>query len=98
MKGIVINPFRDKYHFNTGYEVGDVVDFERTRMEDLISRGLCKKYEEQEETPAPLKDEQEASVPSKEEEETTSVDEAKEKSEQEAAEKIAKATRRKRTI
>lgn len=97
MKGIVINPFRDKYHFNTEYKKGDVVEFDKVRMEDLFSRNLCKKFEEQEETPAPSTNEEGVNEMVKEED-TPSIDEAKEKSEQEASEKIAKATRRKRTI
>lgn len=45
MRGEVIRPFRDKYHFNTLYEVGAVVDFTEERMKDLISRNLCKELE-----------------------------------------------------
>lgn len=103
MKGIVINPFRDIHHFNTLYNVGDIVDFDKERMQDLFNRNLCKKYKEQEATPAPLKDEKvKVEAPKVAEAETEvgeSVLEEKAKSEQEAAEKIAKATRRmKKTI
>ena len=46
MKGEVINTFRDKFHYDTVYEVGAVVDFDKERMKDLIARGLCKKVDE----------------------------------------------------
>lgn len=114
MKGEVINTFRDKFHYNTIYEVGTVVDFDKERMKDLIARGLCKKVDEK---PSAKKDDKEkkkevlADPEPKANEETkkevladpevkeeakgeTKEDELDEKikSEQEAAEKIAKAT------
>lgn len=46
MRGEVISTFRDKFHYNTIYEVGTVVDFDKERMKDLITRGLCKKADE----------------------------------------------------
>lgn len=54
MKGEVICPFRDKFHYNTLYEIGTVVDFDEERMADLFARKLCKKIEG-EETPSPAK-------------------------------------------
>ena len=114
MKGEVINTFRDKFHYNTIYEVGTVVDFDKERMKDLIVRGLCKTVDEK---PSAKKDDKEkkkevlADPEPKANEETkkevladpevkeeakgeTKEDELDEKtkSEQEAAEKIAKAT------
>lgn len=56
MKGEVINTFRDKFHYNTIYEVGTVVDFDKERMKDLIARGLCKKVDEK---PSAKKDDKE---------------------------------------
>lgn len=46
MRGEVISTFRDKFHFDTVYEVGAVVDFEKERMEDLFARKLCKRLED----------------------------------------------------
>lgn len=112
MKGEVINTFRDKFHYNTIYEVGTVVDFDKERMKDLIVRGLCKKVDEK---PSAKKDNKEKKKevladpepkaneetkkevladPEVKEEGETKEDELDEKtkSEQEAAEKIAKAT------
>lgn len=103
MKGIVIAAFHDKFHFNTVYKEGDVVDFDKDRMQDLFNRKLCKKYKEQDSSPAPLKDEKEKKdenvIPGMEQggDASDAVD-AKAKSEQEAAEKIASATRKKKTI
>mgnify|MGYP006986273170 CR=1 FL=1 len=59
MKGEVINTFRDKFHYNTIYEVGTVVDFDKERMKDLIARGLCKKVDEK---PSAKKDDKEKSL------------------------------------
>lgn len=53
MRAEVISPFRDKNHFNIQYNIGDVVDFDTERVEDLIGRKLCKKIEEQAQKPAP---------------------------------------------
>ena len=106
MKGEVISTFRDKFHYDTVYEVGAVVDFEKERMEDLFARNLCKRIEESVvkkkkdkkekktvlENPEP-KEETEKETPSDEKggvEGKEELDE-KTKSEQEAAEKIAKA-------
>lgn len=47
MRGEVISPFRDKFHFNTIYEVGAVLDFDEERMNSLIERKLCKMLEVQ---------------------------------------------------
>ena len=47
MRGEVISPFRDKFHFNTIYEVGAVLDFDDERMNSLIERKLCKMLEVQ---------------------------------------------------
>lgn len=47
MKGEVISPFRDKFHFNTVYEVGAILDFDEERMNSLIERKLCKMLEVQ---------------------------------------------------
>lgn len=52
MKGEVISPFRDKFHFNILYEVGAIVDFDEERMNSLIERKLCKKVEVQDENSA----------------------------------------------
>lgn len=57
MKGEVIAQFRDKFHYDTVYEVGTVVDFDKERMKDLFARKLCKKIEEQEKKPVPQKGE-----------------------------------------
>ncbi len=115
MKGEVIRQFRDKFHYNTLYEVGTVVDFDEERMADLFARKLCKKIEGAEETPAPAtqKNEKEdkkklearKEEPKVEEVAETTEDEATEeqvseeldekaKSEQEAAKKIAEATKK----
>ena len=40
MKVKVLQEFWDKYNRDKKYEVGDVVDFEQTRAEDIVSRGL----------------------------------------------------------
>ena len=47
MRGEVISPFRDKFHFNTIYEVGAILDFDEERMNSLIDRKLCKMLEVQ---------------------------------------------------
>lgn len=47
MRGEVISPFRDKFHFNTIYEVGAILDFDEERMNSLIERKLCKMLEGQ---------------------------------------------------
>ena len=47
MRGEVISPFRDKFHFNIIYEVGAIVDFDEERMNSLIERKLCKMLEVQ---------------------------------------------------
>ena len=47
MRGEVISQFRDKFHFNTIYEVGAVLDFDEERMNSLIERKLCKMLEVQ---------------------------------------------------
>lgn len=47
MRGEVISPFRDKFHFNTIYEVGAILDFDEERMNSLIERKLCKMLEAQ---------------------------------------------------
>jgi len=60
MRGEVISPFRDKFHFNTIYEVGAVLDFDEERMNSLIERKLCKMLEVQDDNhSAPLKDDKE---------------------------------------
>lgn len=53
MRAEVISPFRDKFHFNTLYEVGAVVDFDEERIEDLIERKLCKPLEGEGASPSP---------------------------------------------
>ena len=47
MRGEGISPFRDKFHFNTIYEVGAILDFDEERMNSLIERKLCKMLEVQ---------------------------------------------------
>lgn len=47
MRGEVISQFRDKFHFNTVYEVGAILDFDEERMNSLIERKLCKMLEVQ---------------------------------------------------
>lgn len=47
MRGEVISPFRDKFHFNTIYEVGAILDFDEERMNSLVERKLCKMLEVQ---------------------------------------------------
>ena len=47
MRGEVISPFRDKFHFTTIYEVGAILDFDEERMNSLIERKLCKMLEVQ---------------------------------------------------
>ena len=60
MRGEVISPFRDKFHFNTIYEVGAILDFDEERMNSLIERKLCKMLEAQDDNhSAPLKDDKE---------------------------------------
>ena len=60
MRGEVISPFRDKFHFNTIYEVGAILDFDEERMNSLIERKLCKMLEVQDDNhSAPLKDDKE---------------------------------------
>ena len=107
MKGEVINTFRDKFHYNTVYEVGTVVDFEKERMEDLVARGLCKKVKETAKKADSKADKKKKTVldDTKPKEKEDVLDKAdgevkeggeeldeKAKSELEAAEKIAKAT------
>lgn len=60
MRGEVISPFRDKFHFNTIYEVGAILDFDEERMNSLIERKLCKTLEVQNDnSSASLKDDKE---------------------------------------
>lgn len=60
MKGEVISPFRDKFHYNTVYEVGAILDFDEERMNSLIERKLCKMLEVQNDnSPASPKDDKE---------------------------------------
>lgn len=60
MRGEVISSFRDKFHFNTIYEVGAILDFDEERMNSLIERKLCKMLEVQDDNhSAPLKDDKE---------------------------------------
>lgn len=95
MKGEVINRFRDKFHFNILYEVGAIVDFDEERMNDLFARKLCKKIEEQDKKPVSQKGGKEKQVlgsPKEDEEPKGNELDEKTKSEQEAAEKIAKVT------
>lgn len=109
MKGEVISAFRDKFHFNTVYETGAIVDFEEKRMKDLIARKLCKEVKEQEkkETPVPATNDKEQETPKASEskvkealqedavkEETNDGLDEKTKSEQEAAKKIAEAIKK----
>lgn len=122
MKGKVIERFRDKFNWDTLYEVGTIVDFDEKRMEDLIARKLCEKLEGQEETPAPkVNNKERKKAPKKnvldDGEETKKQEEnpkdevtkpeektaeenndgeldEKTKSEQEAAKKIAEATKK----
>lgn len=112
MKGIVLKEFHDKYHFNTVYQVGAEVDFEKSRLGDVVSRGLVRKAvateeipdEEAKTTDTKVDTEVEKAVEAAETEKP--VDEAKAdelsseeseraKSEEEAAQKIAKARGRK---
>lgn len=53
MRAEVISPFRDKFHYNTLYEVGAVVDFDKERIESLIERKLCKPLEGEGKIPSP---------------------------------------------
>lgn len=53
MRAEVISPFRDKFHYNTLYEVGAVVDFDMERIESLIARKLCKPLEGEGTSPSP---------------------------------------------
>lgn len=106
-KGIVLCVFRDKYHFNTEYQVGEVVSFDDERMQDLFNRNICKPLVEQKYTTAP-QEEQSVSSPGEvknekqdaEAEEAAvseseeAAEDAKAESEREAAEIIAKATKR----
>lgn len=100
MKGIVLQEFHDKYHFNTVYHVGDEVDFEKARFENVVSRGLVKpakatkteeKVEEIPETEPEVTETAEATPAGEQSPETSE----KAKSEQDAAEKIAKVRGRK---
>ena len=40
MKVKVIEEFRDKFNFSKTYKVGEVVEFEKERAEDIIARNL----------------------------------------------------------
>lgn len=106
MKGEVISTFRDKFHYDTIYEVGAVVDFEKERMEDLFARNLCKRIEEPDAKKKKGKKEKKTVLgdpePKEETEKEISSDEngnvgdkeeldEKTKSEQEAADRISKA-------
>ena len=91
MRGEVIKPFRDKYHFNTLYEVGAVVDFTEERMKDLISRHLCKKLEGVIETSSPRKEANKKEQKKVLDEPVEDANLEKTKSEEAAAEKLAKA-------
>ncbi|MDR0207344.1 MAG: hypothetical protein LBI45_08835 [Bacteroidales bacterium] len=46
MKATVISPFWDKNKQGVYYNVGDVVDFDKARIDDLITRGLVEVNEE----------------------------------------------------
>ena len=60
MRGEVISPFRDNFHFNTIYGVGAILDFDEERMNSLIERKLCKMLEVQDDNhSAPPKDDKE---------------------------------------
>lgn len=87
MKGEVICPFRDKFHYNTLYEIGTVVDFDEERMADLFARKLCKKIEGEEETSSPAKKSDKADKKkSKVKKDEPSVEETAEADESEAIE------------
>lgn len=55
MKIIVVNEFYDKFHTNTLYKEGMVLDFDESRAKNIIARGLGKAYVEP--TPEPKKEE-----------------------------------------
>lgn len=86
MKGEVICQFRDKFHYNTIYEIGSVVDFDEERMADLFARKLCKKIEGKEETPSPKSDKEEEKKPVAKKEAESKADEPAEATEAEATE------------
>lgn len=100
MKGIVLQEFHDKYHFNTVYHVGDEVDFEKARFENVVSRGLVKpvvtevtkeEVKEEPETKPEVNDMADETLAEEQSPETSE----KAKSEQDASEKIAKVRGRK---
>jgi len=68
MKIIVVNEFYDKFHTNTLYKEGMVLDFEESRAKNIIARGLGKAYVEpipepkKEEAPKPEPKAEEAEV------------------------------------
>lgn len=68
MRGEVISPFRDKFHFNTIYEVGAILDFDEERMNSLIERKLCKMLEVQDDnhSASPKDDKEIKDTPKKE--------------------------------
>lgn len=68
MRGEVISPFRDKFHFNTIYEVGAILDFDEERMNSLIERKLCKMLEVQNDNSSvsPVDDKEIKDTPKKE--------------------------------
>lgn len=68
MRGEVISPFRDKFHFNTIYEVGAILDFDEERMNSLIERKLCKILEVQNDNSSvsPVDDKEIKDTPKKE--------------------------------
>jgi len=41
VKIVVVHRFRDKFDHKTYYEVGDELDFEEDRVNDVVSRGLA---------------------------------------------------------
>lgn len=40
MKAIVINPFWDKNNTRVRYEAGQIVNFDKNRVNNLVERGL----------------------------------------------------------
>ena len=58
MKVEILHKFRDKDHFETVYQAGEIKDFDNDRAADLISRGLVKSLEElePEHEPNPVED------------------------------------------
>lgn len=100
MKIRVIEAFRDKFHHARVFNVGEVVDFEDKRAQDLIERKLAetipvaKDASDGQEGDKPPKAITEKTAENPKADENEGAADAKKASEKAAAEKIAKARKK----